>query len=450
MPAQTANSDMGILGGGPAGLSLALLLKRGSEVLERDRHPGGHASSFERDGFTFDYGPHIMFSKDKAVLDFMVHSLGDNVHRCRRNNRISFKNRLLKYPFENDLKSLPLEDNYECIRDFLFNPYKTSITTPASLKEWLLVKFGQGICSRYLFPYNEKVWNIPVEELSMIWADRIPDPKPEDVLKSSVGFETEGYLHQLYYHYPKRGGYQAISESWAKRANVIYGFDVQRIEKTPDGFRVSSATETRHYKSLATSLPVQELVKILAMDIPREVHEAVGKLIVNPMYIISLGIQGPDEDQFTAVYFPESEFLVNRISYPGTFSPENCPAGTHSIQAEITTRLGSDVWRMTDAEILEHVVGGLLKRGLIRSREAVIMTDVRRKQYSYVVYDLGFEKNVRLVRDWFSAQGIHLIGRFGYVEYVNVDGIVQRCMEVASRIDHHKISLAGGEISLGA
>jgi protoporphyrinogen oxidase len=441
---------MGILGGGPAGLSLALLLERGSEVLEMDRHPGGHAASFEIDGFTFDYGPHIMFSKNQAILDFMVRSLGDNVHRCRRNNKIIFKNRLLKYPFENDLKSLPLEDNYECVRDFIFNPYKTSLAAPANLKEWLLAKFGQGICSRYLFPYNEKVWNIPVEELSMIWAERIPDPKPEDVLKSSIGFETEGYVHQLYYYYPKSGGYQAISESWARRANVIYGFDVQRVQKSRDGFQVSSATETRNYKSLASSLPVQELVKILAMDIPLEVRQAVDKLIINPMYIISLGIKGSDDNKFTAVYFPESEFLVNRISYPGTFSPQNCPEGTHSIQAEITTRAGSEVWRMTDGEILEHVVSGLLQRGLIRSRESILVADVCRKRYSYVVYDINFERNVRLVRDWFSAQGIHLIGRFGYVEYVNVDGILHRCMEVASQIERNGVSLAWDEVRFGA
>ena len=39
-------------------------------ILEKERNPGGHAASFNIDGFTFDYGPHILFSKDKTILNF--------------------------------------------------------------------------------------------------------------------------------------------------------------------------------------------------------------------------------------------------------------------------------------------------------------------------------------------------------------------------------------------
>jgi len=65
----------GILGAGPAGLTLAQFLKEPCEVLEAGAKPGGHAASFKIDGFTFDYGPHIMFSKHKDILGFMIDSL---------------------------------------------------------------------------------------------------------------------------------------------------------------------------------------------------------------------------------------------------------------------------------------------------------------------------------------------------------------------------------------
>jgi len=55
----------------------------------------------------------------------------------------------------------------------------------------VLATFGDGICERYLLSYNKKVWNIPVEELSMLWADRIPNPNPEDILKSAIGYERK-------------------------------------------------------------------------------------------------------------------------------------------------------------------------------------------------------------------------------------------------------------------
>ena len=113
----------GIIGAGPSGLATALFLKEKTLVLEKENHPGGHASSFTDQGYTFDYGPHILFSKNKAILNFIVSSLGKNVQKQKRNNKISYKGRLIKYPFENDLHSLPIQDNFECLNSFLFNPF---------------------------------------------------------------------------------------------------------------------------------------------------------------------------------------------------------------------------------------------------------------------------------------------------------------------------------------
>ena len=90
------------------------------------------------------------------------------------------------------------------------------------MKEWFLYTFGKSICIKYLFPYNEKVWNIKCSELSMTWSDRIPNPPKLDVVKSSFGINTDGYKHQLYYHYPKEHGYQAISNGWSKYSDISY------------------------------------------------------------------------------------------------------------------------------------------------------------------------------------------------------------------------------------
>ena len=101
---------IGILGGGISGISLAAQLDENVEVLEKRARIGGLCGSIIDQGFTFDAaGPHIMFSKNKEVLNLMVAALGDNVHQRRRENKIWFKGQLVKYPFENDLAAL-LED----------------------------------------------------------------------------------------------------------------------------------------------------------------------------------------------------------------------------------------------------------------------------------------------------------------------------------------------------
>ena len=271
----------GIIGAGPSGLTMGLFLKAENLILEKNNHPGGHAGSFKDKGFTFDYGPHIMFSKNKEILDFMISCLGKNVHRCKRKNKIWYSGRLIKYPFENDLKSLPLEDNYQCLKSYLFNPYKKKIKRIKNLKQWLLFHFGKGICEKYLFPYNEKVWNIPVDKLSMIWAERIPRPPAEDIIKSSLGFETEGYTHQLYYHYPLKGGYQTLSDVWASKLPVEYNFKVKKISKNGNNFGVSNGYKSYCFNQIISTIPIQELIKIIDIEIPQKVKTAVKKLIVN-------------------------------------------------------------------------------------------------------------------------------------------------------------------------
>ena len=114
---------IGILGGGVSGIALAAHLGEDVDVLEASPRLGGLCGTIVEDGFTFDAaGPHIMFSKNKEVLNLMIEVLDGNVHQNRRENRIWFKGKLVKYPFENDLASLPKEDTFECILGYLQNP----------------------------------------------------------------------------------------------------------------------------------------------------------------------------------------------------------------------------------------------------------------------------------------------------------------------------------------
>src|SRR6185312_6531481 len=271
MAAAKKSPRTGILGAGPSGLCMGMFLRRDCEIVERGQVVGGHAGSFQREGYTLDYGPHIMFSRNKAVLDFMVKSLGSNVARCRRNNKISYKGRLVRYPFENDLGSLDLEDRFRCAWGYFNNPHQEKFKHPKNLEEWLLSVFGEGICEAYLFPYNRKVWNLPVSRLSMLWADRIPRPPAETILRSVLGYPTEGYLHQLYYHYPRRGGYQAISQSWAKRTGPIrFGYEVKSVRRAQGGgWEITDGRTPRRVDELVSTIPVHELVRRAEFPIPQ-------------------------------------------------------------------------------------------------------------------------------------------------------------------------------------
>ena len=432
----TRPSPILILGGGISGIALAAHLDENVEVLEKRGRIGGLCGSIIDRGFTFDAaGPHIMFSKNKEVLALMVSVLGDNVHQRRRDNKIWFKSRLVKYPFENDLASLPPEDNFECIYGYLKNP--AADAKPANLAEWSYATFGKGISDKYFIPYNRKIWNYDPHKIGLEFVSRIPKPPMEDVLKSSIGIPTEGYLHQLHFYYPIEGGYEAVVHAFAKkvRGAIRTSAAVARIERKGEGWVVETANgERRTAGRLVSTMPIHELLAVWP-DAPKTARAAAAKLRYNSLINVLIGV---DEDRgfpYTAIYVPDPEILFHRLSFPKAFSEHSVPHGASSIMAEITANAGDGVWEMSDDAVLARTKAELERMGFLDPAH-VAYTRVVRFPYGYPVYDLDYRQNVAELRSSVEATGLRLLGRFAQFDYINSDVCVERAIALASEIGH--------------
>jgi protoporphyrinogen oxidase len=426
--------QLGILGAGASGLSLALLTDVDFVIIEGGDRPGGHAASTCVDGWVFDQGPHIMFSRDEALLGCMVAGLGENVHRCRRNNKVAVAGTLAGYPLENDLAALPLPLRSDALVSML--RAREAQTEPRNLAEWFEAHFGEVLVSTYFRPYNEKVWNLPLESLSMSWADRIPQPPLEDVVRGALGEASDGYVHQLFYSYPLRGGYSALMGAWAsgvRAEDLVLGSPVARVIPTGDSVVVETPHRDWRFSQVVSTLPLKYLVRMVP-GVPAAVSAAVSRLVVNPIVITTLGFDGLDPNQFTSVYIPDEDYLVNRVSFPAVFSPHNAPPGCFSVQAEITCAPGSELLGWGDDAIYDHVLAGLRKRSLAPTDREPVFRFMERFDQGYVVYTSGYEDDVELAASWFASQGIIVHGRFGSHQYLNVDGCLRSSIELARKL----------------
>ncbi len=259
-----------ILGGGLTGLTLGHLLQDKGinfEILEKETECGGLLRSLHEAGFAFDYGgSHVIFSKDQEAFDFILKLLSNNKLKKRRNTKVLYKGHYVKYPFENGLSDLPKKDNFECAISFIKNlieKEKGEIKKPGNLREWCYFTFGKGIAEKYLIPYNEKIWKYPLDNISLEWVERIPNPPIEDVIKSSLGIETEGYTHQLYFYYPRDGGIQALVTSLEAKVKdqIIKNFNVKKIDKKHEKWHISDGKSERVYDDVISTIPVVELVE---------------------------------------------------------------------------------------------------------------------------------------------------------------------------------------------
>jgi protoporphyrinogen oxidase len=431
-----------ILGGGLSGLTLARLLQEQGEevvVLEAEQEYGGLCRSKIDRGFTFDSGgSHIIFSRDGDVLAFMRRMIENNEQRNNRTTKIFYKQRFVKYPFENGLSDLPLTDRFFCLNGFIKNLIavgKGEIPTPVNFREWIYYTFGNGIAECYMIPYNEKIWKYPTDKMSLHWVEgRIPRPPVEDIIKSAIGIETEGYTHQAVFSYPLDGGIEALVHAIAQpiEQHIKKEFRVTSITKSGKVWKISNGTEYILADRCICTMPVQHLLPCID-DIPPEVKNAIRALKYNSLACVNIGIKG-SVPGISWIYVPDPAVgRANRISFPSGYSRHAAPEGCSAILSEITHQPGDNIAGLTDDELKNEVIDMLMGMEILH-KDQIVCTSVERQPFAYVVYDLEYQKNIAIVKDYCMKIGIPLVGRFAQFEYLNMDGCIRSAMDfVANR-----------------
>lgn len=413
------------MGGGLSGLATAHYLGGNCVVLEAGEEPGGLCRSFNKGGFVYDIGGHILFSKNQDILNEMVGWLGDNVERKYRRNQIWYKGRYVKYPFENGLAALDKEEIYECLISFLYRrPGR-----PRNLEEWFYCRFGKGMADKYLLPYNRKIWKRDLEKMSTLWVDRVPDPAQEDVVKSAIGIETEGYTHQLNFFYPRRDGINALIKSLLRYVpDVQTGFRVKKIRFKNGRWEISNDVRSVLGERIISTIPIFDLIGALD-NVPERVKDATRKLQYNSLILVMIGVKHEGLSKKTALYVPDPSILPHRVCFMKYFSQFNAPEGYSHLVAEISVPPGDRLLEMDD-DFLVEMVRSDLKELCDFSEDDIVAADVKRLRYAYVVYDLDYEKNTKIIYDYLGSLGINCAGRFGSFKYLNMDMCVQMAKDL--------------------
>ncbi len=436
-----------VVGGGLAGLATTYyLIKEGVKdvvIIEKLDRPAGLLRSEVIRGFTFDVGgSHIIFSKDPNALNEVLAMLEGNYLRHRRMSRILVGDRLIKYPFENGLKDLPPRLRYECLRD-LINTYikrvKGELREPTNFLEWLYYVFGNSIVNTYLRPYNEKLWKVDLRELTLEWVGgRVPNPPIEDIIKSAVGIDTEGYKHQLIFYYPLRGGIEALIKSLLNEVvragtEVVTNSKVECIERCGNYLRVLAGNFEVMCNYVVYTAPLNALGNLVKDMLSNEYRELVSRLRAVPLAVISLGIKG-DAPPYHWVYIPQKDIIFHRVAFISNYSPVNAPRGTYSVIAEVSFKSVSELRSYSNYRLVREVIEGLEYVGFLRSESDVLVSNVTKWDRAYVIYDSVRSRVVREVIRECLRHGIVPHGRFGSWEYLNMDAVISKSKELAHKL----------------
>ena len=91
-----------------------------------------------------------------------------------KHQRVSYvwiRSKWVPYPFQNNLGSLPKEDQVACLNGLIRATVDgvNDTSKPANFNEWILRVMGPGINDVFMRPYNFKVWAYPTTEMGSGW-----------------------------------------------------------------------------------------------------------------------------------------------------------------------------------------------------------------------------------------------------------------------------------------
>ena len=426
-----SKSKIGILGGGVSSLAFSHFYEKKVSIIEKESTLGGLCRSFiDDDGVAWDIGPHITFSKNQEILEFII-SLTD-MNELKRSNRIIHDGRFIKYPFENDLSSLSDKDRDYCLNTFLDNPYENYPST--NMLEFFYEIFGEGITRLFLEPYNRKIWKYETSFMDKQMVERIPKPPPEDIIASAKGEQTEGYLHQLYFHYPEKGGFQTIVNSLAKKienkAEVSLKNKIVGINLSND-IEIVTDKQKFNFDKIISTIPIHELLPIINPKPPSEIMEALNKLKYNSIHITCLKVKGDWLGDNFAITIADPDIIFHRLSRLNFLGEHYAQKGYTNIMVETTFRKGLK-------EDLDHTT---LEDKIIKDLKSLDIVNVEKIEniftntfkYAYVIYDQNHRKNTDLVLDYLRSVNITPLGRFGTFEYINSDKAIELAKELAEK-----------------
>ena len=117
------------------------------------------------------------------------------------------KNTWVPYPFQNNIVSLPQEDQINCINGLIEAKVSNAVATdrPANFDEWILRVMGEGIANIFMRPYNYKVWAIPTELMQCSWlGERVATANVSRVVENVIRYPIRGptstYIQKTYRH----------------------------------------------------------------------------------------------------------------------------------------------------------------------------------------------------------------------------------------------------------
>ena len=424
-----------IIGAGLAGLSTAFHLNSlPYKIYEKEKEIGGLCRSYHLDGFTFDFTGHLLHFRQIEIRTLIERLLnGRLAQHCRRSSIYSHQ-RYTEYPFQVNTFGLPSEVIRECLLGFIATltrvPSPSLIPESQSFKEWILENLGEGMAKHFMVPFNEKLWQVPLDELTSDWVSwLVPKPELKDVINGALGIKDKDFGYNPTFLYPAQGGIEALPKALsASLSQIECGCELIEIDTAKRQARFQDG-RVEQYERLVSTIPIPELVRRCS-DFPQALKDAAAGLRCVSVYNINLGVGRERISDKHWIYFPEPAYPFYRAGFPMNFSPSLGRPGCSSVYVEVSHQPNQFI---SPATLLRQVRGGMERAGIFRSDDEIVAADIRDIRYAYVLFDRHRARVLPGLLAELERRGIYSIGRYGRWEHTSMEDAISQGKELAKR-----------------
>ncbi|MCA1815114.1 MAG: NAD(P)/FAD-dependent oxidoreductase [Acidobacteria bacterium] len=444
--AEVSQTDVAILGAGPAGLTAAYtLLKRAPgklrvTVLEADPvYVGGIARTVNYKGFRFDIGGHRFFSKSQEIEELWTELLPEDMLVRPRRSRIYYRGKFFSYPLR------PLEafwklgavESFLCLASYV-RARLAPVPDPRSFEDWVSNQFGRRLYSIFFKSYTEKVWGMSCKEISADWAaQRIKGLSLSSALRNALlpakgDAAIKTLIHS--FRYPRRGPgmmWEACAARIRERGGEVRlgervtgcVWDEARCAwlvttRTADG--EERRTQARH---VISSIPLRQLARGLTPPLSESALAAADALRYRDFLIVALILKDTRRLPDNWLYIHDAGVRVGRVQNFKAWSPEMVPDDSYCCYGmEYFCFEGDGLWSSADEQLVALATKELALIGLADEGE-VLDARVVRQRKAYPVYTDDYAEQVEVLRAELESRfpTLHVAGRNGMHKYNNQD-----------------------------
>jgi protoporphyrinogen oxidase len=369
-------------------------------------------------GFTFDITGHLLHLHNPYTKRLIAGLLKGNVYRCVRNTQIFSENAYTRYPYQAYTRGLPEETIDACVLgcvDAILAAQKKKIDpTKLDFGAWSNAQFGVGISKKFMAPYNEKLYQVPVSTLTTEWCGAfVPQPDLADVVRGALQDSEKEFGYNATFLYPKRGGIQYLAERLAEKTSGLQlNAAVQRIDWKKKTVTLESGESTR-YTQLISTLPLPELLDRMPA-LPRAVQQARRRLKWASIVCVNLGVRRARISPASWIYFPEPKYIFYRVGFPMNFTPHVVPKGCSSMYVEVPAKAAQ---RLSEKELVARVRKDLIATHVLKPIDTLAAVQLLPIKYAYVIYDQHRRAALDVIFRFLKKQRIQSIGRYGAWKY---------------------------------